>query len=76
MLDLDDVSAQNGELIGGERAGQNVGDVDNADSSNGRIGAFSCGCDRYVQYIEARRATQDGGGRGLCRTRLSNKIPC
>jgi hypothetical protein len=32
MLDLDDVGAQDGELISGERAGQNMGDVDYADS--------------------------------------------
>jgi hypothetical protein len=32
MLDLDDIGAQNGELICGKRAGQDMRDVDYADS--------------------------------------------
>src|SRR3974377_456379 len=32
MLDLDDIGAKDGELIGGERTSQNVGDVDHPDS--------------------------------------------
>ena len=32
MLDLDDIGAEHGELIGGERPGEDVGHVDYADS--------------------------------------------
>jgi hypothetical protein len=32
MFDLDDVGAKHGQLIGGKRPGENMGDVDYADS--------------------------------------------
>ena len=35
MLDLDHIGAQYGELIGSKRAGQHMGDVDDANSLEG-----------------------------------------
>ena len=42
VLDLDHVGAEHGQLIGGERAGQHMGDVDDADAFKGsRHAAYS-----------------------------------
>ena len=46
MLDLDHVGAKDGELIGRERSGQNVGDVDHPDSLERSRRRAPCRCFR------------------------------